>query len=448
MLSMALHCILATLAPIAGGASPPDGWVTVNGLPGTWRMEGDELVTTGVPNGMLRSQRSYENFIVELEWKHMSDSGNAGIFVWSDPIPAKGAPFPRSIEVQVMLTDDVKDEQGRLLYTGQGDIFSIHGARCTPVNPHPAGWQRALPTARLTKGAGEWNHYRIEARDGTITLAVNGEVVSEVRDCNPRAGFLCLEPEGSEVRFRNIRITELPASEKGRASPAAAGGEAATAEDPVVAGGAAWRTLFGADLAEWQVDEEIAKHWTVSGTLLRFDGKGGDLWTKESFEDFDLVADWRWTKEHQGRMQRPVILPDGSEAKNPDGSPKVVEVEERDSGIFLRGSSKAQVNMWMWPVGSGEVYGYRVDAKMPAAVRAGVTPKSAADSPAGQWNRFEISLRGERLTVRLNGKTVIESAALPGIPARGPIGLQSHGSPVEFTNIFIRPVTPAAGGPR
>ena len=111
-----------------GAADPLAGWVAVNALPDTWRAEGDEIVCSGIPHGMLRSARPYENFIVELEWMHTKPDGNAGIFVWSDPIPARGGPFPRSVEVQVMLTEDVKDADGRLLYTGQGDIFSIHGA--------------------------------------------------------------------------------------------------------------------------------------------------------------------------------------------------------------------------------------------------------------------------------------------------------------------------------
>jgi hypothetical protein len=96
------------------------------------------------------------------------------------------------------------------------------------------------------------------------------------------------------------------------------------------------------------------------------------------------------------------------------------------------------VNMWCWPVGSGEVYGYRTDAKQPAEVRAGVTPKAKADKPIGQWNRFVITMRGDRLTVVLNGKTVLENAQLPGVPERGRIALQHHGDPIQFANIYVR----------
>jgi hypothetical protein len=117
----------------------------------------------------------------------------------------------------------------------------------------------------------------------------------------------------------------------------------------------------------------------------------------------------------------------------------------------MRGFGKAQVNIWCWPVGSGEVYGYRMDEKMPPAVRAAVTPRVLADKNVGEWNTFEITMRGDRLTVVLNGKTVIEKAELPGVPARGPIMLQHHGgrkgdqwvsppSLVQFRNISIKPL--------
>jgi len=124
-------------------------------------------------------------------------------------------------------------------------------------------------------------------------------------------------------------------------------------------------------------------------------------------------------------------------------------VPDADSGIYLRGSSKSQVNIWCWPIGSGEVYGYRTDASMPPAVRAAVTPKRNADRDIGQWNTFEITLRRDRLTVILNGIEVIGDAELPGVPARGPIALQHHGekkggvwtappSLVQFRNVSIK----------
>ena len=113
-------------------------------------------------------------------------------------------------------------------------------------------------------------------------------------------------------------------------------------------------------------------------------------------------------------------------------------VDAGDSGIYLRGNDKSQVNIWSWGIGSGEVYGYRTDPSMPTEVKAGVTPKMKADKPIGQWNRFIITMKGDRLTVDLNGSTVIENAQLPGVPKEGPIALQHHGSPIQFANIYIK----------
>ncbi len=420
------------------------GWVNVNCAPSTWTVRKDDegkpyILCSGVPTGVLRTEKAYENFILELEWMHEQELGNAGLFVWSDPICARGVPFTRSVEVQVMLTPDYLDDQGRTLYTGQGDIFSIHGARMTPERPHPAGWERCLPSERRTKGAGQWNHYRVTCRDGTISLEVNGAKVSGGTNITPRAGFICLESEGTPIRFRRIRIQELQP-----AQPPVPAGQRALPDE-------GFRALFDGTLAGWQerggglasaTDAKGsgtgAPHWTVRDWVLAFDGKGKDLWTQRPFRDFEMIVDWRWVGDHQGEMQRPHFSADGTEARNADGTVRMATVGERDSGIFLRGSTKSQVNMWMWPCGSGEVWGYRTDPKMPADVRAACTPKVAADAPVGQWNRFRIRMQGDVLDVWLNGAQVIESATLPGVPAEGPIGLQSHGSAVEFANIYVR----------
>ena len=49
-------------------------------------------------------------------------------------------------------------------------------------------------------------------------------------------------------------------------------------------------------------------------------------------------------------------------------------------------------------------------------------------------------MKGELLTVVLNGKTVIDRARLPGVPKRGPIALQHHGDPIQFANLYINPL--------
>ena len=196
----------------------------------------------------------------------------------------------------------------------------------------------------------------------------------------------------------------------------------------------------GKDFEGWKVDELAAAHWSVHDGVLDFDGTKGDLWTADSFEDFELLVEWRWEGPSQGPIERPLIEPDGSYRLDAEGDAITVRVEERDSGIYLRGNSKSQVNIWEWPAGSGEVYGYRTDAKMPAATRAAATPLARADREVGEWNAFRISMMGETLNVHLNGQHVLVNCVLPGVPASGPIGLQAHGSGIQFRNLSIRPI--------
>ncbi len=398
------------------------GWVNVNCAPSTFAARDGLIVTTGLPIGVMRTDKMYENFILELEWKHLEPKGNSGLFIWSDPMTAVGQPFTRAIEVQIL------DGQETEAYTSHGDIFSIWGATCKPDRPHPKGWQRCLPSEKRCKPAGEWNHYRVECNDGVIKLAVNGKVVSGVSACNPRKGYICLEAEGTECHFCNLKIKELPSTNPKPHDIA----EEAKGFKPI---------FTGIDLAGWVHDKEHLAHWQPKNWFLDYDGKckakDPNLWTEKEYGDFQLICDWKWTAKPVKQM-RPVILPSGEYAME-NGKQKQIEVlDAGDSGLYLRGSSKSQINMWCWPVGSGEVYGYRTDPKMPAEVRAGVTPKLNADRPVGQWNRFLITMKGDRLTVELNGKRVLDNAQLPGVSKRGRIALQHHGDPIQFANIFIK----------
>ncbi|MCC6420113.1 MAG: DUF1080 domain-containing protein [Gemmataceae bacterium] len=212
----------------------------------------------------------------------------------------------------------------------------------------------------------------------------------------------------------------------------------------------------GKDLTNWKVPAGDNGHWKVVKGAIDYDARSeakGDktLWSEKSYRDFVLRLDWRLKTEPGFKNKVPIILPDGSHKKDPDGKEIRIEIDDADSGIYLRGTPKSQINIWMWPIGSGEVYGYRTDKKQPPAVRAAVTPKVNADRPRGEWNTFEIKVKGDRLWVKLNGKEVIANAQLPGLPQEGPIGLQHHGSwtakagrwqgppsLVQFRNIAIK----------
>jgi len=245
------------------------------------------------------------------------------------------------------------------------------------------------------------------------------------------------------------RFLAIPAALLLIASMACASDEPETASEGFV-------SLFnGKDLTGWKAPDGDNGHWKVVDGVIDYDAlseAAGDknLWATESFGDFVLTIDWR-IKETKGLYPMLDIQPDGSEKKDADGRPITILRPNADSGIFLRGSTKAQINIWCWPIGSGEVWGYRRDLNQPPSVRAACVPKVRADKPVGEWNTFVITVRGNRVSVDLNGTNVIENAELPGMPEKGPIGLQHHGglnkktgdwipasSLMQFRNIYIR----------
>jgi hypothetical protein len=95
------HCFAAEWEPLFN-CNYLSGWVPVNVAPKTFTVRDGIIVSTGKPTGVLRTEKQYENFEIELDWKHIVPGGNAGLFVWSDPITALGEPFTRAIEDQVL----------------------------------------------------------------------------------------------------------------------------------------------------------------------------------------------------------------------------------------------------------------------------------------------------------------------------------------------------------
>src|SRR5262245_482178 len=256
-----------------------DGWVNVNCHPDTFFVKDDEIITTGKPTGFLRTDRQYENFVLEMDWMHVNKTevGNSGLFVWGDPLPGVGTPYTRGIEVQVLVNLEDKDKQGRVTATSHGDLFSIHGAKCVPDRPHPSGWERCLPSENRAKGGGEWNHYKVTANDGVIKLEVNGKEVSGVSKCVPRKGYLALESEGAECHFKNLKIKELPSTNP---KPE----ECAKVWEGHV-------SLFnGTDLKGWRTD---LGQWTASGeALVPWEKATASLDTEKAFGPCELIFDW------------------------------------------------------------------------------------------------------------------------------------------------------------
>ncbi len=351
------------------------GWVNANCAPETWSVRDGVIHCTGFPTGALRTERQYENFILEAEWRHLSRGGNSGVFIWGTPIAAPGVPFLRGIEVQVLdhgFTAQYEKASGKPAdwFTTHGDVFPIHGATMKPFGRHNG--MRSFPSAERSKGTPEWNHYRIVCSNGVIRLSVNGQEVSGGEDCNYRKGYLALESEGAPVEFRNLRLKELPAS-----------GAPADVTAPADAG---WRSLFtGLDLRGWLTNAATAGRWSVRGERLALKAgphvTGGTLWTQQQFGDAEFILDCRLAKAAEG------------------ATPVIPEVRVRG--------------------------------------RTGPALKLSGAGP-DKFSRFVITVQGRELTVK-RGDREIQRLELPSdAPTRGFFGLSDSAGAAEFMNLYAR----------
>jgi hypothetical protein len=302
------------------------GWTNVNCAPETWTVHDGMIHCTGKPIGALRTTQQYENFILELDWRHLSVGGNSGVFIWASPIAAPGVPFLRGIEVQVL--DNGFNVPGKnQWYTTHGDVFPIHGATMVPFGKHNG--MRSFPSEEHSNSSPEWNHYRIVGTNGVLHLSVNGKEVSGGQDCNYRKGYLGLESEGGPIDFRDIRIIELPGS-----------GASPELSAPLDQG---WRSLFtGLDLRGWKTDASSTEDWSVRGEMLTCRGSeagGATLWSEARFQNVEFVIDCRLAKATNGQASQ--ALPT-VQLRTADGQVNTVPLTGAERGKYRRFSLTLQ----------------------------------------------------------------------------------------------------------
>lgn len=361
----------------------------------------------------LISKKEYSNYVLDFEFK-LPAGGNNGLGIH---YPGSGDAAYTALELQIL--DDTHPKYAKLKDSQyHGGVYKLQAAKRGHLKP-----------------VGEWNKQRVIVNGNRVTIELNGVVINDAdlealakkfpdhKGVKRRSGFISFCGHGDPVAFRNIKVkdTTLPEVDLTGFTP----------------------LYDGKSLSGWSQDPGHVGHWQPRGEVLYYDSKSTakekNLWTEKSYDDFTMVFDWRWAETSAKRLNRPVLDPaTGETKKDANGKPMHKNVIELDSGIYLRGNNRSQVNLWNWPCGSGEVYGYRMNKKFSQEIRAALTPKVPADNPIGSWNRMAITLDGDRLTVVLNGKTVIENAQLPGVPKEGPIALQHHGSALEFRNLFIK----------
>ncbi len=165
--------------------------------------------------------------------------------------------------------------------------------------------------------------------------------------------------------------------------------------------------------------DDASKHWTVDKGELVNDGKGAYLTTDKEYGDIELLIDYK-------------------------------TVPKADSGIYLRATP--QVQIWdytkeggKWNLGADKGSGglWNNTTGTP-----GKDPLVLADKPFGEWNHFRILMVGERVTVYLNDKLVVDHARLENFWNASPchfarkevIQLQTHGGEIRWRNIFVREI--------
>jgi len=389
-------------------------FVDVNGGPDTWTWKDGVAHCTGQPVGVIRTRAPLTNLEMSLEWRHLTSAGNSGVFLWAPPEALENLPpgkLPRGgIEVQVLdhgYTAQYEKATGKKAdwFTTDGDVFPVGTSAMKPFPPVAPDGRRSFPTARHSRGTPEWNHYYIRAVDGEVKLWVNGHQVSGGSGCVPATGYLCLESEGAPVEFRKLRIREL----------AAPGDEAG------------FVPLFdGRSLDGWQ--GALDGYEVVDGEIRCRKGVGGNLLTKGEYGDFVLRFDFRLTPGANNGLG--IRAPDAG-----DVAFSGIELQVLDDG------HPKYEKIQPWQV-HGSIYG------VAPAVRGKLRP-------TGEWNTQEVTAKGTKITVNLNGATIVDAdvaefrdgkptpdgKAHPGLArTAGRIGFLGHGDEVHFRNIRIRPL--------
>ena len=405
-------------------------------------------------SGNLLTEKEYRNFILRFEFL-MPENGNNGLGI-RVPNETVDAAYAGMCELQLLddggssyynasnKTDKLKPYQ----YTGS--VYGCFASRRDNVDRQIWGKEKNFTGGgSYVRKPGMWNFEEVKVIGSEIEVYLNGYLVTKADVSKFRGdgdtpdgrkhpglhnakGHISWCGHGSPVKWKNIRIKELPDDAKmGEVCPRqsmkapcgfktyfngcpkqlAENWKGVTTEEkfdnPIVRQKASSEKK---EVMQKIADLGMTSHWSVRNGNLFFDGyRGGySLATKQDYADFEMWADWR-TMSITG-----------------------------DSGLYLRGSP--QVQIWdahnQWGIGSGGLYNNQKNPSKALKI---------ADRQVGDWNRFHVIMRGEKVTVWLNGELVVDNVTLENywdrskpIFPKGQIELQCHGDPTEWRNVFIR----------
>ena len=245
------------------------------------------------------------------------------------------------------------------------------------VPDNPRKGSRSFPTEERSLPAGKWNKYVIVCVDGVVKLSVNGKFVNGGSECNYRKGYLCLESEGSECHFRNLRLYGLPPSGANKTNTA-----------PLVEGFVS--RYSGLDLRGWNSDAEVAKVWKSNDWRLLCkptEEDRRDLVMEGEFGEYSVQIDYKWDAKDADVSVAPLLL---------GGRP-------------------------VW-----------ADEKSPKALREALQKINP-----GKFNRLRVDRRGGRQTITLNGAVVAKDVSVDR-KKRETIALRNAGVAATFSSIYVK----------
>ncbi len=162
----------------------------------TWSISDGVIHCTGQPAGYLRTEKSFKNYFLVVEWRWPANPTNSGVLLH---MQGEDRVWPKSIEAQL--------QSGNA-----GDFWLIDGAtaKVDDARRNPGADINVFALKKAENKPGEWNRYEITCIDGTVILTVNGELMNIGRECTPNEGFICLQSEGSPIDFRKVELTPIP----------------------------------------------------------------------------------------------------------------------------------------------------------------------------------------------------------------------------------------------
>ncbi len=160
----------------------------------TWRVADGRIICTGEPAGYIATEGTYQDFVLQLEWRWAGEPGNSGVLlrtIGPDKI------WPSSLEAQLM-------------HANAGDFWKIGEieAKTDPDRTRASG-RNCRKIVDAENPPGQWNRYTILCVEDTVSLYVNGRLVNGATGVSRRPGWICLQSEGAPIEFRNIRIRVL-----------------------------------------------------------------------------------------------------------------------------------------------------------------------------------------------------------------------------------------------